>query len=93
MDLETKVTIRRVVATAVGTVFLLAFAVTWFAFPNAKGGLLQIFGVGALLAYGYALFPGIFPGQARWDELDAKVAAKARDGDPAKTSTEVKRDG
>lgn len=93
VDPETKVTIRRVVAAAAGTALLLAFVVTWLAFPDSKGGLLQVFGVGAFLAYGYALFPGIFPGQTRWDELGAEIAAKSRDGDPGKASAEAKRDG
>ena len=93
VDPATKVTIRRVLAAAVGTVFLLAFLVTWLAFPTANSGVVQIFGVGALMAYGYALFPGIFPGQTRWDELDADTAAKSQERDPAKASVEAKRDG
>ncbi len=90
VDAASKRTILRVIAAIVGTIFLVAFLITWFAFPDAKSGIIQILGLGVLMAYGYALFPALSPGQSRWDELDAEIEAKSR---RAETPTIKDRDG
>jgi len=73
MDTNTRVTVRRVIAAILGTAFLITFVLTLFFFSNAKTEVLGILGLAMLSCYGYALVPGLFPGQTRWDDMDEKI--------------------
>ena len=73
----------RIAAAIVGTLFLLALMFVWFAVDNAKAGIIEVLAFGMLGAYAYAAFPGIFPGQKRWDDLNRDIAAKGAGGDGA----------
>ena len=93
VDTASKIKIRRVIAVLIGTVALVAFAITYFAFPAANEKLWEGLVGAMLISYGYAIFPGVHPGQARWDAVDRELEGKSSRAPAAEVRTEARRDG
>ena len=93
MDTASKIKIRRVIAAVIGTVALVVFVITYFAFPAANEKLWEGLVVAILMGYGYAIFPAVHPGQARWDAADREFEEKLSQASAADVRTEARRDG